>query len=250
MVLGPLFQQRITTISLGENGCFTPKGKLMGSLLTVRHLVLCIALSKGGNLSNMDVNNAFLHGIIQKDIYIAQSYGFVHPKKKIVYKLHKSLYNLKQAPQGWYKTLQSFLLTYELINVKFDKSLFNLKINHVITYFIVYANGLLTRNNKFVFKEISSKISLKSLNSPSNILGIEILPTTNELFLTQHHYVSNLLGHFNIHDLKPTFIPMSTYASLMSPTNTPNYDVITYKHLIGSVQYLPNITFTVNKLSE
>lgn len=45
-------------------------------------LVLCIALSKGWSLSHMDVNNAFLHGTIKEDIYMAQPYGFIHPNQQ------------------------------------------------------------------------------------------------------------------------------------------------------------------------
>jgi hypothetical protein len=41
-------------------------------------LVLCIALSNGWSLTQMDVNNAFLHGSINEDVYMTQPTGFIH----------------------------------------------------------------------------------------------------------------------------------------------------------------------------
>src|ERR1044072_5123571 len=60
-------------------------------------LVLCIALSRGWSISQMDVNNAFLHGSLSEDVYMAQPPGFIHPNFSThVCKLNKALYGLKQ----------------------------------------------------------------------------------------------------------------------------------------------------------
>jgi len=59
-------------------------------------IVLCIAISKGWSLTQMDVNNAFLHGTISKNVYMDQPRGFVHPTfPHYVCKLHKAEYGLK-----------------------------------------------------------------------------------------------------------------------------------------------------------
>nr|GEU49973.1 hypothetical protein [Tanacetum cinerariifolium] len=58
----------------------------------------------------MDVKTAFLNGPLKEEVYVAQPEGFVdpdHPKK--VYRLRKSLYELKQAPRAWYVELSKFL---------------------------------------------------------------------------------------------------------------------------------------------
>ena len=41
-------------------------------------LVICLAISQGWSLCQMDINNAFLHGAITKDIYMHQPAGFIH----------------------------------------------------------------------------------------------------------------------------------------------------------------------------
>nr|GEX69025.1 retrovirus-related Pol polyprotein from transposon TNT 1-94 [Tanacetum cinerariifolium] len=50
----------------------------------------------------MDLKGAFLNGIINEDVYVAQPLRFIdfeNPNQ--VYKLKKALYGLKQAPKAW-----------------------------------------------------------------------------------------------------------------------------------------------------
>nr|CAN69426.1 hypothetical protein VITISV_036387 [Vitis vinifera] len=58
----------------------------------------------------MDVNTAFLHGDLDKEIYMELSKGFtIKRKEDYVCKLKKSLYGLKQAPRQWYKKFESVI---------------------------------------------------------------------------------------------------------------------------------------------
>jgi len=43
------------------------------------HLVLIITVSYGWNIHQLDVHNAFLNGILQKEVYMAQPFRFVDP---------------------------------------------------------------------------------------------------------------------------------------------------------------------------
>jgi hypothetical protein len=69
---------------------------------TIR-LVLSLALSQGWSLRQLDVQNVFLHGVLEEDVYMKQHLGFEdssHPHYQC--KLDKALYGLKQAPHAWY----------------------------------------------------------------------------------------------------------------------------------------------------
>ncbi|GJV37434.1 retrovirus-related pol polyprotein from transposon TNT 1-94, partial [Tanacetum coccineum] len=60
----------------------------------------------------MDVNMAFLNGILREEVYVSQPNGFVDPNNpNHVYRLKKALYGLKQDPRAWYDLLSLFLLS-------------------------------------------------------------------------------------------------------------------------------------------
>ena len=52
----------------------------------------------------------FIHGDLDEKIYMRQPKGFiVKGKKEMVYKLNKSLYNLKQSPRMWYQKFDTYI---------------------------------------------------------------------------------------------------------------------------------------------
>jgi hypothetical protein len=76
-------------------------------------LTLDIATTKGWEVHQMDVNNAFIHGDISEEIYMEQPQGFMQDSS-LVYRLKKSLYGLKQAPRAWYAKMDSYLFSQNL----------------------------------------------------------------------------------------------------------------------------------------
>ena len=59
----------------------------------------------------MDVNSAFLKGILSEEVYVEQPRGFEDPKfPNHVYRLKKALYGLKQVPRVWYERLTTYFL--------------------------------------------------------------------------------------------------------------------------------------------
>ena len=66
----------------------------------------------------MDVKSTFLNEILEEEVYIEKPEGFVDPSKRdMVYRLHKALYDLKQAPRAWYERLHKYL-----INIGFQRT--------------------------------------------------------------------------------------------------------------------------------
>ena len=64
--------------------------------ITTLRLMLGVVAVDNLELIQLDVKTAFLHGDLQKEIYIEQLKGFVaSDQEHLVYRLRKSLYGLK-----------------------------------------------------------------------------------------------------------------------------------------------------------
>ena len=82
--------------------------------MTSIRIVLSLVATKDFHLEQLDVKIAFLHGDLDEDIYMAQPHGFeVKGKEKLVYRLKKILYGLKQEPQQWYLKFDRFMHEHE-----------------------------------------------------------------------------------------------------------------------------------------
>ena len=68
--------------------------------LTSIRILLSVVASENLHLEQIDVKTTFLHGDLDKKIYMQQPEGFVVPgKEHMVCKITRSLYVLKQAPK-------------------------------------------------------------------------------------------------------------------------------------------------------
>ncbi|KAM1311169.1 hypothetical protein ACFX2H_007642 [Malus domestica] len=70
---------------------------------TAIRFVLSLAISKGWQVRQLDVQNAFLHGFLNEEVYIRQPLGFVDKQFLThVCKLQRSICGLTQAPRAWF----------------------------------------------------------------------------------------------------------------------------------------------------
>lgn len=77
---------------------------------TTIRVVLTLALTRDWCICQLDINNAFLNGVLQEEVYMVQPQGFVDEKNpELVCRLHKSLYGLKRAPRAWFDKLHGGL---------------------------------------------------------------------------------------------------------------------------------------------
>ena len=156
---------------------------------TVR-LVLTIVVLYGWNIHQLDVHNAFLNGILQEEVYMAQPPGFVDPAlPSHVFRLHKSLYGLKQAPRAWYNRLSEFLLSIGFQTSKGDTSLFILSLNGALMYLLVYVDNIFLTGSNLVMLHrlimlLQSEFNLQDLGFVHFFLGIEVKSSAMGILLS------------------------------------------------------------------
>jgi histone deacetylase 1/2 len=67
---------------------------------TTIRLLLSMALTKGWHLRQLDIQNAFLHGVLEEEVFMRQPPGFEDSAySDYLCRLDKALYELKQAPR-------------------------------------------------------------------------------------------------------------------------------------------------------
>ena len=210
---------------------------------TVRS-VFHVAVTKGWRLRQLDVNNAFLQGTLEEEVYVTQPPGFVdQDRPHYVCRLKKALYGLKQAPRAWYQELRSYIMTAWFLNSTADTSLFTYHRGSDIIYVLVYVDDMvITGNNNRVIDAfiaaISTRFSLKDLGELSYFLGIEATRTSKGLHLIQKKYVLDLLTRTNMIDARPVSTPMSPTPKLSLNSGTPMDNLSEYRAVLGSLQYL------------
>ncbi|KAL5841857.1 hypothetical protein ACOSQ3_012460 [Xanthoceras sorbifolium] len=182
---------------------------------TTIRLVISFALTNDWPVHQLDVNNAFLHGTFNEEVYMSQPLGFVNKSKSsYVCPLHKALCGLKQALKAWYQELNKFFISYGFQDSKCDISLFVYSNVSITTYFLVYIDDLLVTGNSISFisefiASLSPQFSIKDLGHLYFFHGVEVIPTKQGLFLSQHKYIHDLLERTKMAGVKDSITPMS-----------------------------------------
>jgi hypothetical protein len=114
---------------------------------TVR-MILSLAVSLNWPLRQIDVSNAFLHGILKEEVYMSQPLGYTDPQHPhYVCRLHKSIYGLKQAPKAWFERFTGQLFQFGFIASTTDSSLFIYKTKTTIAYLLLYVDDIVLTSN-------------------------------------------------------------------------------------------------------
>ncbi|CAI7859665.1 unnamed protein product [Closterium sp. NIES-54] len=92
---------------------------------TTQRTLLAGAAIKGWVVKQMDVTTAFLNGVLEEEIFMAQPEGFDDGSGRVL-RLKKALYGLKQAPRQWYLKLRGVLEEIGFTPSSADYSLFML----------------------------------------------------------------------------------------------------------------------------
>ena len=235
---------------------------------TVR-IMLALVAHFDWEMKQMDVTTAFLHGELDKVIYMKQPEGFEDPKKRdCVCLLKKSLYGLKQSPRQWNIRFDQCMQSLKFVKSYADPCLYFKNIASVPLFLLIYVDDMLIispclKSIEHVQKCLCENFAMKDLGDAKRILGINIVRDRNKstLVLNQISYVEKILSKFNMSSAGPTNVPLASHFVLskyQSPTTDTEIDKmkkVPYSSAIGSVMYLmvssrPDLAYAMSCLSK
>jgi hypothetical protein len=129
------------------------------------------------------VQNAFLHGELEEEVYMHQPPGYTNLRyPNDVCRLDKAIYGLKQAPRAWYSKLSAKLVKLGFITSKGDTSLFMYNKGAITIFLLIYVDGIVVvsssnRANRAVealVADLRQDFALKDLGPLHYFLGIEV----------------------------------------------------------------------------
>jgi hypothetical protein len=194
---------------------FAPAGRLE----SIR-ILLAYATHHGFKLYQIDIKSAFLNGPIKEEVYVKQPRGFESKEyPNHVYKLHKALYVLKQAPRAWYECLRDFLIENGFRIGKADSTLFTRKMGKDLFVCQIYVvNIIFGSTNKSFCDEFSKIMTDRFEMSMMEVLtffrGFQIKQTKDGTFISQMKYTHDILKKYGMDKAKPIKTPMGTNGHL------------------------------------
>lgn len=208
---------------------------------TTIRLVLSLPVTRGWSLNQLDVNNVFLQGTLNEDVYMVHPPRFVDSDRPShVCKLRKAIYGLKQAPRDLYTELRGFVMQSGFKNSLADTSLFVFHEGFVLIYLLIYVDDIIVTGShsdhvRLFISSLSSRFSLKDLGPLSCFLGVEAARSSRGLLLTQSRYITDLLARTNMLDAAVVPTPMISSSRLDSTSGVPLDDPSEFRNFVGSL---------------
>lgn len=104
----------------------------------------------GWTLTQLDVNNAFLHGDLPEKVYMELPSKYHHERaslpKYTICKLHKSIYGLNQASHQWFAKFSIVVLDFGFAQSHDNHSLFT-KVDGFIALLVYIDDIIIVSNN-------------------------------------------------------------------------------------------------------
>jgi Reverse transcriptase (RNA-dependent DNA polymerase)/Integrase core domain/gag-polypeptide of LTR copia-type len=220
-------------------------------------VLLTIAGKQNLNVMQYDVKTAFLNGTIEEEIYLKPPQGFQSETK--VFRLHKSLYGLKQSARKWNEAIHDCLTKINFTQSKHDSCLYVCHFQDDICYLIIHVDDILLAAHNIetittLTSQISQSFELKCLGKAKQFLGININRRNDGLFeINQSSYINKIATTLQLEDSKGSLYPIDPGYFKLSGLDLENNTE--FRKIIGMLLYIstnsrPDISASVGILSQ
>jgi hypothetical protein len=192
---------------------------LVARMESVR-VLLILASHNNWHVHHMDVKSVSLNGDLGEEVYVSQPPMFIKQgEEKKVYRLHKALYGLRQAPRVWNSKLDTVLHDLGFTKCKAEHGLYTRVKNRVRLIVGVHVDDLviLGECDKEVnlFKgEMKRVFWMSDLGPLSYYLGIEVKQGAHGIQVSQSSYAMKLLEKAGMGSCNPCATPMQAKLKL------------------------------------
>ncbi|KAL0406498.1 UNVERIFIED_CONTAM: Retrovirus-related Pol polyprotein from transposon RE2 [Sesamum latifolium] len=236
---------------------YTESFSLVAKAVTVR-IFLVLAASYAWPIQQLDINNAFLHGYLDEDLYMLPPEGY-DVKPGLVCKLERSLYGLKQASRQWNLEFTVKLEAYGFVQSAHDYCLFTMVTDQGRIFLLVYVDDILiTGPSLFEIQKVKSYLhnlfTIKDLGDARYFLGLEIARNSSGTYLAQTKYTLDIIKDAGLLYSKAATTPLPQGLKFTADCGAKLQHPDAYRRLIGRLLYLeftrPDISHSVQKLSQ
>jgi hypothetical protein len=131
-------------------------------------------------IRQLDISDAFLHGSLNEEVYMEQPKGFVDKENpKMMCKLHKAIYGLKQVPGTWFHRLFCYLLDIGFTTPLVDTSLVIFITSNIKVFMLIYMDDIIITGTHpqlitNIVELMQKEFPVEDLGSLSLFLGIQV----------------------------------------------------------------------------
>ena len=232
--------------------------------ITSVRILMQLAIQTGMVVHQMDVKTAYLNAPIDCELYIEQPEGYERKGpngQKLVCKLKKSLYGLKQSGRNWNCLLHGYLTQERFIQSLADPCVYVKSTEFGLVIAIVWVDDIIIAgSNTDVLKKakesLMMRFKMKDLGVLSWFLSIQFKCGKDCIEMNQRKFVEKILERFNMSDCKPKAVPCELGANKTSAVNESEFEnVKLYREIVGSLIYLmtctrPDLCYVVTYLSQ
>lgn len=152
----------------------------------VLRTLLSIGVYLGYCAFHMDVDNAFLNGILEEEVYVRQPKHFVSQSNpQAVCHLKKAIYGLRQLARCWWLSVDATLSLMGFNRVDYIDGIYSGRVNDNRAYILLYVDDILVVcKDEVDYKEIRARIArhyrIKDLGMANQFLNIKFAWLSNQ----------------------------------------------------------------------
>lgn len=211
--------------------------------ISVVRLLLAIAAQRNWVVEQVDVDNAFLLGRIERPVYMRKP-NFLHEGgENSVCSLRRSLYGLQEAPRVWYEHLKKHLKIMGLSPMMNAPCVF--RGDGIIV--LCYVDDILVmgREKKKVdsfMVNLKKTFSVKSMGKVGDFLSMQVKCEEGKVSMKQKSKIVSIVQELSLNNAKISQFPMDVTTDYSRSEGPEGDERFPYRRVVGQILYLSTHT--------